>query len=415
MTTIYKRGWLIGLLLAMTLQFAIKAYATEVKYFSSLRYNHVSLHAGTKGILPISSQQAAKQRHYVFKYDAAGKLVEIINNTYQNVKLHALTHFGVKRVKIDYVKDKKIFTFYDINEQRMLNIRGVFKEVYRIDNTGFVTQLNFYDAEDKVMNSRWNIAEYRWRKYNNLVIEQRFNAAGIKQPLSPYFHFNDTAIEYDDAGNPYRHYNLDDKLNIVNNSDGMAYYQDSYDEQGVHTKYAYYDQQYQLTLNAWNFAYAIKHYDQQGQYTGRTKYDLHNNKIKNVYHGPKMNEKKEVAAITQVSLDYLNALKQLDPRLMKAVMHPALSKHTVPPFPAPNGEVSLRETSYQRMIEHAEHWNKSGINFPPTMTNNVTVLDQYNNMATVKMVSDNWVEYLHLVKLNGKWQIKNLLWDYNRQ
>ncbi|MDO6425430.1 nuclear transport factor 2 family protein [Thalassotalea sp. 1_MG-2023] len=415
MTTIYKGIWLTGLLLTITLLSMFKANATELKYFSSLRYNHVSLHAGTKGILPISEQQAAKQRHYVFKYNEVGKLIEIINNTYQNVKLHPLTHFGAKRVKIDYAKGRKTFTFYDINDRRMLNIRGVFKEVYRIDDTGFVEQLNFYDADDKAMESRWNIAEYRWHKHNNLVIEQRFNAAGVKQPLSPYFHFNDTAIEYDEIGNPYRHYNIDEKFNIVPNSNGMAYYQDSYDEQGLHTKYAYYDQHYQLTLNAWGFAYAIKQYDTQGQYTGRTKYGLQDQAIANLYPTVKKDNRKDADKIKQVSLSYLKALQSLDPELMKTVIHPELSKHTVPPFPAPNGKISLRETSYKRLIEHAEHWNKSGMKFPPVTNNNVTILDQHNNIATVKMVSDNWIEYIHLVKLNGKWQIKNLLWDYNRE
>ncbi|WP_286270896.1 nuclear transport factor 2 family protein [Thalassotalea hakodatensis] len=414
MTMILKGSWLIWLLLGMIVFSPHQANANEEKYYASLRYNHVSLHAETKGILPISPQQAAKQPHYVFKYNEAEKLVEIINNTYQNAKLHPLTHFAVKRVKIDYSTGKKTLTFYDINNKRMPNIRGVFKEVYRIDDTGFVEQLNFYDADDKAMESRWNIAEYRWRKHNNLVIEQRFNTAGVKQPLSPYFPFNDTAIEYDDAGNPYRHFNLDKALNIVNNKDGIAYYEDTYNELGLHIKYAYYDQNYQLTLNAWGFAYAIKHYDSQGQYTGRTKYDLQSEKIPNLLPKAVLNDKKEIEAIKQVSIDYLNALKQLDPKLMKSVMHPDLSKHTVPPFPAPNGEVSLRETTYQRMIEHATYWNRSGIRFPPIMTNQVTVLDQHNNIATVKMVSDNWIEYLHLVKLKGKWQIKNLLWDYNR-
>jgi hypothetical protein len=30
----------------------------------------------------------------------------------------------------------------------------------------------------------------------------------------------------------------------------------------------------------------------------------------------------------------------------------------------------------------------------------------------VKLVSDNWVEYLHLIKLDGKWTLTNLIWQY---
>jgi len=35
-------------------------------------------------------------------------------------------------------------------------------------------------------------------------------------------------------------------------------------------------------------------------------------------------------------------------------------------------------------------------------------------MASVKLLSNNWYEYLHQVKIAGKWQIKNLRWTKNQ-
>jgi hypothetical protein len=64
------------------------------------------------------------------------------------------------------------------------------------------------------------------------------------------------------------------------------------------------------------------------------------------------------------------------------------------------------------MIEFAKSWNKSGTRFPPKPSNEIKILDIYNRIATVKLISDNWVEYLHLVKTNDQWQIINLLWQY---
>ena len=388
--------------------------ATETKYFSSLRYNHVSLHTAIKGILPISQNEAQQQSHYIFKYNDKGKLTEIINNTYNNVKLHPLTHFAAKRVEFTYSKGKEVRKFYDVNDVLMPNIRGVYQEVYQIDENGFVHQLNFYDDRNEAMESRWKIAEYRWHKHKELVIEQRFNLNNEKQPLSPYFLFDDTGIEYDADGNPIRHYNLDNNFNIVNNNKGIAYYQDTYDATGQHTKYAYYDENRKLTYSPWKFAYAIKNYDEKGYYTGRTKYDLDDSKINDVLPFASQNPELEPEKIKQVALGYLQALKNLDPELMEKVLHKDLSKHSVLPFPGPDGKQALRATTFERMLEHASHWNRSGARFPPISSNSVAVLDHYNNMATVKMVSDNWVEYLHLVKLNGEWKIKNLLWDFNR-
>ena len=50
------------------------------------------------------------------------------------------------------------------------------------------------------------------------------------------------------------------------------------------------------------------------------------------------------------------------------------------------------------MMAFANSWNKSNTKFPVPANNNVTILDIYNRIATVKLVSDNWVEYLHLMK-----------------
>lgn len=383
------------------------------KYYSSLRYNHVSLHSDIKGIFPISKQLAATQPHYIFTYDKNGRIAEIENNFYNNQRLHPLTNFGSKYVKFSYVNGQQIREFYDVNRAPMLNIRGVQKEVYRHDNTGFVYQLNFFNKENQPTESRWNINEYRWHKKGKLVIEQRFNLKGEKQPLSPYFPFNDTAIEYGKHKEPIRHYNLNANFDIVENEHGIAYYQDNYNDKGLHTKYAYFGQDRRLTLNQWQFAYGVKHYDNQGYYTGRDVFDVNGEKLPSMSPDTIKGTAEDDKEIKRVSKGYIEALRDLNPQLMKEVLHPSLAKHTVPPFPRPDGTHTLRETTHEQMMEFAKTWNLNGVRFPPTMTIDVTVLDKHRNMATVKMVSDNWVEYLHLVKLNGQWKIKNLLWDYH--
>jgi len=42
----------------------------------------------------------------------------------------------------------------------------------------------------------------------------------------------------------------------------------------------------------------------------------------------------------------------------------------------------------------------------------VTILDQTETMATVKIVSEEFVDYLHLSKCGETWSIMNVLWDY---
>src|SRR3712207_8578393 len=38
-------------------------------------------------------------------------------------------------------------------------------------------------------------------------------------------------------------------------------------------------------------------------------------------------------------------------------------------------------------------------------------LDVYGNAATVKAVASDWIDYLHLGKVNGWWVIVNVLWE----
>jgi len=41
----------------------------------------------------------------------------------------------------------------------------------------------------------------------------------------------------------------------------------------------------------------------------------------------------------------------------------------------------------------------------------ITILDLADNIASVKVVSEPFVDYLHLAKLDGKWSIVNVLYE----
>ena len=41
----------------------------------------------------------------------------------------------------------------------------------------------------------------------------------------------------------------------------------------------------------------------------------------------------------------------------------------------------------------------------------VTILDRFQNAAMVKIVANDWVDYLQVAKFNGQWKIINVLWE----
>jgi hypothetical protein len=41
----------------------------------------------------------------------------------------------------------------------------------------------------------------------------------------------------------------------------------------------------------------------------------------------------------------------------------------------------------------------------------VTIFDVFGGAATVKLEMRDWIDYLHVGKVNGKWVIVNVLWE----
>jgi hypothetical protein len=41
----------------------------------------------------------------------------------------------------------------------------------------------------------------------------------------------------------------------------------------------------------------------------------------------------------------------------------------------------------------------------------VRILDIFENAASVRVDASDWVDYLHLAKVNGRWVIINVLWE----
>jgi len=256
---------------------------TSEKHFRHLRYNHVSPYIDLAGIHPISKETAKSTSHYIFTYDNENRLIEIINNHYHTEKKHPLASIGVYRMSITYENNKETRIFFDINNKRVTNDREVFKEIYTYDTKGNKNKLAFYDLENNATESNWEIATYQWTKTKDGIIEKRFNLKDEEVNVSPYFAFGTTRIKVDENGIPKGHYNVNEKLEIFENADGVASYQDIYDAMKNHVKYTYHDSKDNLTMNQWQFSIGEKIYDSIGNNTQLNYYDTAGKFIKDRY------------------------------------------------------------------------------------------------------------------------------------
>ena len=114
---------------------------------------------------------------------------------------------------------------------------------------------------------------------------------------------------------------------------------------------------------------------------------------------------KDGDAITQAALDYIEGLYQGDAARMDRALYAKLAKRRI----TPEGEAW--EVSKDWMVE-ATGSGRGRIENPEKGKKEVTILDVADSMSSVKIVSEKFVDYLHLAKEGEKWVIVNVLWDY---
>jgi hypothetical protein len=123
-------------------------------------------------------------------------------------------------------------------------------------------------------------------------------------------------------------------------------------------------------------------------------------------------DREDSMAIRQAALDYIESQHKPNPQQFAKSSHPRLVKRTFWKDKA-TGKDFLYETTQEQMVLTAESYNKKGDKFPAQPKKEVKILDIYQRTASVKLTADDWIDYLHLVKLNGKWEIVNVVWQLN--
>lgn len=115
------------------------------------------------------------------------------------------------------------------------------------------------------------------------------------------------------------------------------------------------------------------------------------------------------AAITQTALDYIEGWYEGNAERMERALHPELAKRMVSTDPA-SGASRLNHMTAEQLIAGTRAGY--GTQTPEAeRRRDVTILDIYENVACVKVVAKDWVDYLHVVKFDNRWVIINVLWE----
>lgn len=119
----------------------------------------------------------------------------------------------------------------------------------------------------------------------------------------------------------------------------------------------------------------------------------------------------DYAEIERTALDYIEGWYDGDAGRMERSLHPQLAKRIVEHNAS--GSLGRRpgdrldEMNALRLVQNTRH--------DPIPAHerrkDVTILDRFENAASVRIDAQNWIDYLHMAKWNGRWVIINVLWE----
>lgn len=108
------------------------------------------------------------------------------------------------------------------------------------------------------------------------------------------------------------------------------------------------------------------------------------------------------SAVRATVTNYIEAYYTGDAHRMQQTLHPHYLKHVI------HREIPVRERTGAQMIEDVRSNNGAGIS-QAERTEQVSVLDVAGYIASAKLVTPHWVDYMTLSKVDGNWKILSVV------
>jgi Putative lumazine-binding len=115
-------------------------------------------------------------------------------------------------------------------------------------------------------------------------------------------------------------------------------------------------------------------------------------------------------AILRVAADYIESWLEGDAERMRRSLHPQLVKRSLEQG-GRSGDPSLATIGAEDMVL----MTSEGRGKKHPRGHDVTILDLYEDVATVRVTSVPYVDYLHVARFGESWLIVNVLWQSRSQ
>jgi hypothetical protein len=123
---------------------------------------------------------------------------------------------------------------------------------------------------------------------------------------------------------------------------------------------------------------------------------------------PGQSVKAEEAAVKRPAADYIESQYAGDAQRMERALHPDLAKRRV--VTSPNGQSRL---SWLSAMELWQLTREGVIKDTPKdkQKRAVVILDQFENIAFLKVEMTGWYDYMQVANWDGEWKVVNVLWE----
>ena len=114
------------------------------------------------------------------------------------------------------------------------------------------------------------------------------------------------------------------------------------------------------------------------------------------------------AAIRETALNYVEGWYTGNADRMRSALHPDLAKRIS--MRRDDGTWQLQSMTADELV--AGTARGGGQRTPEAQRQrDLVILDIFGNTASVRATMSGWVDYMHMARVDGRWQIVNVLWE----
>ncbi len=110
----------------------------------------------------------------------------------------------------------------------------------------------------------------------------------------------------------------------------------------------------------------------------------------------------DASAVHAAVTNYIEAYYAGNAARMQQTLHPHYLKHKI------HGDIPMREETGPQLVEDVRSGGGTHMT-QAQRTEQVTVLDVAGNIASAKLVTPGWVDYMTLSKMKGEWKILSVV------